>query len=61
MKLSANGKEWTFEAIDKMNNDMDLNVWDYRGGYYTNPNTGETEPYCRHIWKAITKIKRTKK
>ena len=61
MKLSSNGKEWTFEAIDKMNNDMDLNVWDYRGGYYTNPNTGETEPYCRHIWKAITKIKRTKK
>lgn len=60
MKLSGNGKTWTFEAIDKMNNDLDLNVWDFRGGYYNNPATGETEPYCRHIWKAITKIKRSK-
>lgn len=60
MKLSSNGKTWTFEAIDRMNNEMDLNVWDFRGGYYNNPTTGETEPYCRHIWKAITKIKRSK-
>jgi DNA-binding Lrp family transcriptional regulator len=60
MKLSSNGKTWTFEAIDKMNNDLGLNVWDFRGGYYNNPSTGEIEPYCRHIWKAITKIKRSK-
>lgn len=60
MNLSGAGKTWTFEAIDKMNNDLGLNVWDFRGGYYNNPSTGETEPYCRHIWKAITKIKRSK-
>ena len=59
MKASAGGKEWAFEAIDKMNNDMSLNVWDFRGGYYNNPETGETEPFCRHIWKAVTKIKRS--
>lgn len=52
------GKEWTFEALDKMNNDFGMNVWDYRGGY-TNVN-GEVEPYCNHVFKAITKIKRSK-
>ena len=25
-------------------------VWRYRGGYYTNPDTGKTTPWCRHIW-----------
>jgi hypothetical protein len=25
-------------------------VWRYRGGYYTNPETGKTTPWCRHIW-----------
>lgn len=60
MNQSNAGKVWTFEAIDKMSNKLGLNVWDFRGGYYNNPETGETEPYCRHIWKAVTKIKRGK-
>jgi hypothetical protein len=25
-------------------------VWRYRGGYYSNPDTGKTTPWCRHIW-----------
>lgn len=26
-------------------------VWNYRGGWYHNPNTGKNEPSCRHEWK----------
>lgn len=25
-------------------------VWRYRGGWYTNPDTGKSTPWCRHIW-----------
>jgi predicted ArsR family transcriptional regulator len=55
------GKNWTFEKIDAMENDLGTNVFDYRGGYYTNPNTKETTPDCRHVWQAITKRRLVKK
>jgi len=57
MKLSKT-KHWKFETIKSMENDLGTNAWDYRGGFYTNP-TGETEPFCRHVWKAITKVKQS--
>lgn len=53
-------KSWTFERLDEMENDLGTNVWDYRGGYYTNPNTGVIDPDCRHIWVAITKTRNKK-
>lgn len=37
---------------------MDRDVWKYRGGYYTNPDTGVTTPYCRHEWVQQIAIKR---
>jgi hypothetical protein len=52
-------KSWSFETIDNMENDLGTNVWDYRGGYYTNPN-GTIDPDCRHLWMAITKRKTIK-
>ncbi|MBP9688483.1 MAG: hypothetical protein KBE91_02655 [Bacteroidia bacterium] len=55
MALSANGKEWKFETIDNMSNQLGTNVWDYRGGFYTKPNTTETSPSCRHVWLAVTR------
>lgn len=60
MALSTT-KSWTFEKLDSMENDLGTNVWDYRGGYYTNPDTGVVDPDCRHIWNAITKVRNTKK
>lgn len=61
MKLSKDKDGFTFEQIDKvklagLSNGFDevSNIWDYRGGFYTNPNTGETDPFCRHYWKAKT-------
>lgn len=61
MKLSEEKDGFTFEQIDSvklagLSNGFDevSNIWDYRGGFYTNPNTGETDPFCRHYWKAKT-------
>lgn len=59
-KLMASSKEWTKEQILDLSNQFGTNVWIYRGGYYNNPKTKEIEPYCRHVWKAITKVKRKK-
>ena len=60
-KLMASNKEWSKEKILDMSNQFGTNVWIYRGGFYNNPNTGEIEPYCRHIWKAVTKVRKKKK
>lgn len=60
LAASNSGKVWTREALDNLTNDIGEDAWTYRGGFYTNPHTGETTPYCRHIWKSITKS-RTKK
>jgi hypothetical protein len=64
--LMSLGKEYTFEEIDGvrlegMKNVADSNIWDYRGGYYTNPNTGITDPDCRHLWMAETRLRKKKK
>ena len=53
-------KSWSFEKLDNMENDLGTNVWDYRGGYYTNPVTGVIDPDCRHLWYAITKTRKKK-
>lgn len=60
-------KEFTFEQIDSvrvagLSNGMPEvdNIWDYRGGFYTHPNTNNTDPFCRHYWKAITYKVKTK-
>jgi hypothetical protein len=51
----------TYEQIEQRNNSEGEDSWNYRGGFYTNPNTGETTPWCRHIWVGETKVKRNKK
>lgn len=67
LALSRNGKRWTKEGINNVYASVsqqmsmpEFNPWTYRGGYYTKPNGGETTPYCRHIWKSITKTRRKK-
>ncbi len=51
-------KAISFEAINKLENEFGESAWDYRGGFYNNGK--ETTPWCRHVWKAVTKIKRKK-
>ena len=58
LAMSRGGKRWTKEAVDNITNQFGEDAWSYRGGFYTNPSTQETTPYCRHIWKGVTKVRR---
>lgn len=60
-------REFTFEQIDSvrlagLSNGMPEvdNIWDFAGGFSTNPNTGERKPWCRHSWHARTYKVKTK-
>lgn len=33
-------------------------VWIRRGGFYRNPTSGETTPFCRHVWALVTVIEK---
>jgi hypothetical protein len=54
-RMLANNFEYSFEKIDNMTNDLGTNVWDYRGGYYNNPETKQIDAECRHLWMAETR------
>lgn len=47
------GLEFSREDLSKEVNENGDSAWIYRGGFFNNGK--ETTPYCRHIWKAITK------
>lgn len=47
----SNTKSWTREDINALNNGQIPNVFASKGGFYNNPNTGVTTPYCRHTWQ----------
>lgn len=49
-KLMDLARYYTRAEIEKISNRLGYSVWDRRGGFYTNPSTGETTPYCRHSW-----------
>ena len=53
--LLAAKKVFTRDEIDMItarlkSAGIDRNVWEYKGGWYTNPNTGVHTPSCRHTW-----------
>lgn len=52
VNLTRDGNYWEFDDLNKISNQTGVNMWDYRGGFYTNPETKQTTPWCRHIWKA---------
>jgi len=65
-KLMALNNEYTFEEIDGirlegMENVAGSNIWDYRGGYFYNRSTGVTDPDCRHLWMAETRVRKKEK
>jgi hypothetical protein len=56
--LIALKRVFTREEIDQITarlkaNGIDRNVWEYKGGWYTNPETGVHTPSCRHTWFQI--------
>lgn len=46
------------QEIEQISSRVDRDVWRYRGGWYTNPDTGVSTPFCRHIWNQQLVIKR---
>jgi hypothetical protein len=65
----GNPREWTLqelkdaeigvlklgiENLSKMELPEDLIL--YRGGFYRNPETGTTTPFCRHEWKVNVRL-----
>lgn len=55
--IEAN-KLYTRQEIARMNNGFGLPVFQYAGGFYKNPTTGETTPFCRHSWYENIVIKK---
>jgi len=49
---------YTRDDINSISSRVDRDVWKYRGGWYTNPETKATTPYCRHIWVQQLVIKK---
>lgn len=50
-KYGVGKKSLSFAAIDSMTDDLELNAWDYRGGFWGD------NPYCRHVWQGTTKVR----
>lgn len=44
--------------IQQISQRLGYSVWQRRGGFYTNPRTGVTTPYCRHRWLEQVVIKK---
>jgi hypothetical protein len=53
MALSKAGRLYKREEIDSIENDEGESAWLFRGGFYTNPNTDKTTPFCRHFWESV--------
>ena len=57
-KLLELNRIFTREDINAISSRVDRDVWKYKGGWYTNPETGVTTPFCRHEWVQQITIKR---
>ena len=55
-------RRYTLQQLEMLVNgqgDTGISIFTKRGGWYNNPATGRTTPYCRHIWKMeLVKIKK---
>lgn len=53
-KLITNNKLYSMEDIQSMSAIFNYDVKTYCGGWYYNPETDESTPYCRHDWSAVS-------
>ena len=49
---------YTRDEINTISMRVDRDVWRYRGGWYTNPDTQASTPWCRHEWIQQLVVKR---
>lgn len=57
METFTRSRLLTRDEIDRLNNQTNdpkvRDVWTHRGGWYTNPTTKRSVPFCRHIWESV--------
>ena len=58
LRLLSLNRLYSRDDINNISSRVDRNVWNYRGGWYTNPSTQVSTPYCRHIWVQQLVIKK---
>lgn len=56
-RLLELNKLYTRDEINTISDRVGYNVWAQRGGYYHNPTTDITTPYCRHNWSQKTVVR----
>jgi len=57
-RLLQLNKLYTRNELDTISTRVGMDVWVRRGGFYRNPSTGETTPFCRHVWALVTVIEK---
>jgi len=58
-KLLENDRYYSRSEIQEMSLLFGYDVFSYRGGFYHNPTTNITTPYCRHRWTAVSVVLNT--
>jgi hypothetical protein len=57
-RLMSLNRLYTKDEINTISGRVDRDVWRYRGGWYTNPDTQASTPWCRHEWIQQLVVKR---
>jgi len=57
-RLLGLNRLYTKDEINTISARVDRDVWRYRGGWYTNPDTQASTPWCRHEWIQQLVVKR---
>jgi hypothetical protein len=57
-RLMSLNRLYTRDEINTISGRVDRDVWRYRGGWYTNPDTQASTPWCRHEWIQQLVVKR---
>ncbi len=58
-KLYGSNLFFTRKEIEDISSQLGYSVFQLCGGWYTNPNTGLTTPYCRHEWRRNVIVEKT--
>jgi len=57
-KLISLNKLYSRDEINTISSRLGYDVWIYKGGWYNNPETKKTTPWCRHEWVQQIVIKK---
>lgn len=58
-ELVEMNKVYSRKDIEDISQEWGYSVWEFRGGFYHNPQTDDTTPFCRHIWTQEIVTKRS--